>query len=248
MKSPRFASVTIALLMLAGAESARAAAVTINWNNSPGQQALMADGSTSLNGTFSFQLGVFGSTASPFAPTPSNFADWFLNWHPMDTAQWDSGSTYFTGSITLNDNNIFEAGAQAYVWAYNNQGLFASSQWLLLTDDSSDGSSADNWTVPTAGSSNQTNPPVDWVINCDHLSPVPDYNVIWGGVDDEQGADAAWNAANNPDVSIFTAPTGTPPANQFCLQVHQLAVPEPTSALALVSGLALIARRRRRAS
>lgn len=213
-----------------------APAATIYWG-SASNDLLFDSAGTPLDNTFTFELGTFGS----FLPEASNVDQWLSNWKILDrliapaASGWNSSDSFFSGTLAiqsdgtsnrgadLGTNFVFAAGEQAYIWVYNSLGIIPGSEWALVTNDSSDGNTADDWIVPplpdpcgcTGGAES-----LEWRLS---LATVPQY----GGVNDEYG---------EGDVSVV------PPT--FSLQTAT--IPEPsTGFLILVAGLLMQIRQRR---
>jgi hypothetical protein len=219
------------------------AASTINWGNEfnldGASDLYQSDGTTPLDSTFTFALGAFYNPLDPlWQPTDVNFNEWLANWQPFDTAvydpdpmlsHFDPAEGVFSQSSVLKDNLTFPEGRQAYLWIYNTQTLQSGTQWALITDDSSDGSSTDNWAFPSAG--NQTSLPLNWEVLC---SMGNGSHVIFGGYGGPNGNNLGGEYAD--------------PSGDFCLQTHTFGppIPEPSSVLLLAGAFAFALRRRRR--
>lgn len=203
---------------------------TLNFYNQPGDVLLMSDGVTALDDQFKFELGTF---ISGFTPTGANITDWTANWKPFARAQapsvngWNSAISYFnkSGLFQLNGQSdqglsadTFSQGELAYLWIYDDFAISPGGQWALLTNDSSDLNSADNWTIP-----DPTDPfPYEYALSS-ALNPV------WGGLHNVQGG------------GDFTAPLAA-----FTIQTH--VVPEPSSVfLVMLAGVVWRVRRARKA-
>jgi hypothetical protein len=186
------------------------------------------DGVTALTDSYKFELGTF---KAGFTPTSFNLDDWTSQWKPFARAEapsingWNSAISYFNKSAILQLNgqsdqglsaDLFSGGELAYLWVYNVFNITASTQWALVTNDSSDGITANDWLMPSPSE------PLPWEFPLsDALRPV------WGGLHNMQGGGS------------YTAPLAA-----FALQTH--AVPEPAGAiLVLLAGLAAPRRRSR---
>lgn len=216
----------LAMLALAAPMQAR----TINWGGAAFDNLYTSYGSA-LDDSFTFELGTFGA----FVPTELNQDQWLANWRVFDRATaansgWTSSTGFFESSANLNDNgtssspeanplSTFALGEQAYIWAFNTQQMtFGYTEWALITNNSSDGNSADNWTFPAPTDHSLT--PLEWRVS---LAT----NVPYGGL----------NSVEGPGGYTVNPVT-------FDLQTHSV-VPEPGSAL-LLTALGLIGLRRRR--
>lgn len=226
-----------ACLFCAG--SAAVQATTINWGTYLNSTSYLFDSSgLALDDGYVFELGTFGT----FIPTEANMSDWLANWKVFDRATapvgngFDSGSgtvahaatfeTDFTTSNTsLSQAVTFAEGEQAYIWIYEdavgNPQLTPGYEWALITNDSTDGTTSDDWLMPAPSGHVATS--IDWRIEDATASP-------FGGLNDTQGP------------GDYTSTPGT-----FVLQTHTT-VPEPGSALliALTGFVQLLRTRRRR--
>jgi hypothetical protein len=139
--------VVVASLGLAGGAGARfidwASAPELPPRNAPAVN-FRSDG-TALDLTFTL---AFGGFKNGFAPNAGNISLWFEDWQPLGYAIHLPEFTYFFGEKEVFDNSVFAAGQQMYLWIYNKPPTASTSEWALITDDSSDGASFDNWRFP----------------------------------------------------------------------------------------------------
>ena len=207
-----------------------AVARTIDWGNAVAD-TLVDSAGLSLDDSFTFELGTFGS----FTPTASNIADWASHWKVFDRAEapaasgWNSTFSFFNSTATLLVGGqssesppllpyTFLAGEQAFIWVYNVLNIDpAQTQWALVTNDSSDSNAADDWLMPVPG--DKTDLPLEWRLSGASA-------VVFGGLHDQQGPG---DYTSNPGV--------------FDLQTA--AVPEPSGAVLLLLGAGFLSRRRR---
>lgn len=206
-----------------------ATARTISWFNAEGDLLSTADGTSTLDASFTFEIGTFGS----FIPTDLNLGEWSTYWKVFDRAVSGDGynptTDYFTSSATLQSTGLsisntfssistFGTGELAYLWVYNSLDLMPGSEWALVRDTSNDSTSS--WVMPTSDVGNPNS--LDWdMFNAD--------SAIVGQVNGFMGG------------GLYT-PT-SPPFGVAFLQTA--AVPEPGSALLLIAAGMLFGRRRR---
>jgi hypothetical protein len=254
-------SIRSKLLLLglaAGITATNASADTITWGNSAFDSLFYSNGSAS-DAQMNFEIGTFGS----FVPTASNLEQWESNWRPFDRANSTNGdynvSIGFFGSSadTLANGTssesanlyptainptpyVFPTGEQAYLWAYKTKTYEVGLEWALVTNNSADGNSADDWKIPPFSSEHA--PGIEWRIG---MTPSPGIslanNVVFGGMNNQRGPGEYTNGT--PDGDPDTA------GSQYTIQTGTLAaVPEPGSAMLIGSvGLMGLLRRRRRA-
>lgn len=197
-------------------------ATGIQWGtSSPATETyLQSDGISDFDTSWSFELGYFSS----ITPTASNTADWSSDWTLFDSATYAevvSGSGIYWFSSSIDSSTSAAVGAQAYVWINDTKTSGTGIEWLLYTNDSTDGNAADDWLWPSSGGSGPGT--LDWTT--DNASAV-----VFGGLSPDQAGGG------------YTVPGGS-----YTLQTHTLPVPEPTSALllALAGGFMVLRRRRR---
>lgn len=218
--------------------SGAARATTIFWGSSF-NDLLFDSAGNPLDNSYTFELGTFGS----FLPDASNVEQWFSNWKILDrliapaASGWNSEQSFFAGSLTIQSDGtsdraatigtdfVFASGEQAYIWVYNDVGNVTGSEWALVTNDSSDGDSTDDWVLPPLAldcGCPSENLMLEWRLSL--ATTVP-----FGGVNDEYGGG---------EIS------GIPPA--FSLQTA--AIPEPSTAFLLLASSLFFHRRKRRLS
>jgi hypothetical protein len=218
------------ILILLGslALSVQARADTVNWGSSFFGTHIQSDGSP-ITATFNFEIGTFGSS---FIPDETNVGLWEANWQVLDAAPYFEFFSFFTGSFDLQDHPTnpgqvvstspdadpvdFFVGEQVYIWVYNTATPGPGAEWVLITDN--DGLNGDDWVLPDPD--DQTVDPLQW-----RVSTATD--AIFGGLNDVSGPGER---------------TGGPPV--FDLQTHTF-VPEPSSALLLITGAGLLLLRRK---
>lgn len=214
------------LVCVAGLTCRSEAAVTIVWDGEVGAKTLSSDGVSGWTSDYIVDLGVFGGG---FVPTLMNIGEWGANWQSLGTTGYnpapggDAGDANFSGSVLLEDNSLFDAGAQVYMWVRNSLTISEYGQWLLVTDDAA--SAGEDWLIPDASLSDQSTEAVTWSLFCN----VSEQTVVFGGIE-SGGAGGEW----------------TVPTTEWCYQTHWVPEPSGTSALLvpLVFGMAVTRRRR----
>jgi hypothetical protein len=198
---------------------------TISWNSNF-DSVLIDSAGNPLDQSFSFEVGTFGA----FAPTSANMSDWASNWKVFDKAYlddpngWNWENSFFTRTVTHEVDgtssspfanppntlspNVFSQNEIVYLWVYNTMILAEGAEWALLTDGLSGDNTYSRWLIPDPSESSSS---YEW-----HLDDARE--VVLGGANNVQG-DGQFSA--NPSV--------------FNLQTA--AVPEPTSALLVLSAL-----------
>jgi hypothetical protein len=198
---------------------------TINWGSEFGSINLQSDGSTPVTASFTVQLGKF---TAGFNPDGANVDLWTSNWIVFDEllpGAHNAAAGYYTSEKLLLDNTTFTPGDQAYVWMFNDQTTVPGSEWLVYTNDASDGLNSDDWLFPEVSGSQLTTP-LSWRVS--NAS-----RALLGGIDPEgdgpQQGDGYY----------------TPPTDLFDVQTHTF-VPEPGSAILGFAALLVLSGRRRR--
>ncbi len=224
--------VWLVLLVLVPASSP---ASTIYWGSAVNDQLYDSHGNA-LDDSFIFELGTFGD----FVPDDDNLHLWLANWKVLDRATapaangWNSSEGFFNSSVSLlydgtssspsSSGFVFSPGEQAYIWVYNSQDLVLDTEWALITNNSSDGDSSDDWLIPALPlecGCGATPDSLEWRLS---TATQPGF----GGLHDEYGP------GNVSDI---------PPS--FALQSATL--PEPGSAFLVLAASFLFGYRRRRA-
>ncbi len=221
-----------ALLLLAA--SPPAISSTIYWGSAVNDRLYDSYGNP-LDDSFIFELGTFGD----FVPTDDNLDFWLENWKVLDRVSyvdggWDPDTGFFSSSFSLLHDGtssntgvgsfVFSPGEQAYIWAYNSQTLnLETSEWALITNNSTDGNSDDDWIIPAlplecgCGGGDES---LEWRLS---TATQPDF----GGINDAYGPG---NVSDSP--SSFTLQTAI--------------LPEPGGVLLLLSAASFLGLRRRR--
>ena len=202
----------------------------INWGSEFGSVNLQSDGTTAVNSSFTVQLGAFDAG---FTPTGANVDLWAANWTPLNEllpGEHHLVPGYYTRSGSLDDNTTFAAGTQAYVWMYNSNTAVPGSEWLLYTNDDTDGSALDDWLFPQVTGSKD---PVTLSWRVSNAS-----RVLFGALDPNR---------SDTTPGKFGDGYGTNPTGAFNVQTHTF-VPEPSAWLTSMAGLLILARRRRAVS
>ena len=110
----------------------------IEWFSAQNATNLAANGISTMDASFRFELGVFTGS---FVPTSSNTAQWSANWNAAQRVRYRTDLKRFTGSLTVNSATApFTAGKAAYVWGF--KGDPAAGEWILFR--------AASWTWPSA--------------------------------------------------------------------------------------------------
>ena len=232
---PRLLCLAIALAWTQGTQAS-----TVFWGSNFNDNLFNSAG-VALDGTYSFELGTFGS----FTPTYQNVDQWQANWQVIDYANtsdsnWDSTDQFFAGTVDFdtsgnshshidsitgipqfNSSDVFTQGEVVYLWTFNSKDIVPGSEWSLVTEVGNTGTlSGDPWVIPnpadTLGSYN-------WSLNDASTA-------IIGGANGTQGP-------------------GTYSATPGVFSLQTAVVPEPGSAFLLFAAAAAhLARRARRIS
>lgn len=202
---------------------------TISWFNAQGDLLVSSGGLSTLDATFSFEIGTFGT----FTPTDLNLDQWAAHWKVFDRAVngdgWNGTIDYYTRSVDFLSSGLssrgissvtFVAGETAYLWVYNSLDLVPTSEWALVRDATNDASIA--WDIPTADAGNPNS--LDWDL-------LEANSAVFGLVNGAVGGGS------------FT-PMGDPGGGVAWLQTAP--VPEPGSALMVLIASVVWVRYRRR--
>lgn len=120
----------------------------IFWFSEQNATNLAADGTTAMDGSFRFELGVFTSS---FVPEAGNISEWSANWNPAQRASYQADLKRFTTSFIAESTAApFTPGKSVYIWGF--KGDPAAGEWILFR--------APSWVWPAA----TTGPPpfVTW--------------------------------------------------------------------------------------
>lgn len=203
------------LLLLAFVGSARATN-TISWQKSLFDLSPMYTSTGSLlDGSFTFQLGTF-----TLSPTISNVDQWETNWKLLSTGTWDTVDQAFGNSFTFNTDGTVSGLAGSATFTQGEQAYLwvRNGQEMALLTDFSGSDSNSRWMLPSMTNLNAG--AFIWEL------PTAD-TVIFGGV----------NGLQSGTAHTFD------PGGSFRLQTSP--VPEPGSALLLLSTSFMLLRRRR---
>ena len=213
-------------------------ASTINWGSDFIDELFTSTGAP-LDGSFSFEIGSFGS----FNPTIHNVDQWVANWKVFDRVfdptpsdpgdgdpeGWNVPLQFFVGSADLNslsgsdspDANpldVFIQGEVGYLWAYNSKDILPTSEWALLGNFNSAGDTGNLWQFP-----NPADPP---------------------------GTAYEWKLAD-ADTAVIGGANGVQGPGEYLVMpgsfsLQTAVVPEPGSALLLFAAAALYVIRRQK--
>lgn len=229
---------------------------TIVWGGSVGDVNIDSQGNP-LTSAMTFQLGVFADLddGGTFDPAQNDISLWESHWVAFDQSayaeiQQNGQSTDFglyTGGATLltdltsNSDSIplsspaatFTPGAQAYIWGFNTKEIGADAEWLLVTNDDSDGLVDDDWVIPTPSSH----------------SPETLQMRIPGATTSVFGSLGTFRSDDDDADLLIGEGVTLSTLDSFSIQTHTHllpAVPEPSSFLLLLAGLGLFVGRRSR--
>jgi hypothetical protein len=206
------------------------AEVNINFSSSPNAINQQSTG-VPLDTSFTFELGTF---ANNFTPTATNTDEWSANWVVLNDAGGNpaSGATTdyrtiaglfgpyegFASTTTLVHNDSpFDIGKQAYIWGFNGTGT-GTHEWVLITNDLTE-QDGEEWTVP---------------LGTDDLSFTETWDVA--GADNAIVGNINFTDEKDDEIGVETA----------SVTVGGSPVPEPSTALILGTGAAMLGLRRRR--
>lgn len=221
-------SLLLVLLLPLGSAHAR----TISWGGAVGDSMYLSSGPL-MDDSMIFELGYF---SGGFVPTVGNMDYWQAHWQVFDRATagsgWNSTDPFLSRTPTLEADGtsssapplpdyVFPESGQAYIWAFHTDQTFqVGLEWALITNDSSDGNSDDDWLFPAH--SDQTGLPLEWRFSTASLP-------VFGTLNDIEGGGERTSVAASTEF-----------------QTHTLtAIPEPSSALLLGVAAALLGMRRR---
>lgn len=191
---------------------------TIDWGFDAPFTTSLDSGASALDASYVFHVGAFNALGT-FTPTRANIADWSTNWQSFDTDTYNAGTAFFHGNQSINDNSVFPATEQAYIWGTNN-GISSSGEFVLLTSAS--------WQFPTATAADTS---------------TTSFLLTNGGTD--TGVSAIVGAIDNTYSGSETGISVDATGSNFDLQTE--AVPEPASALFFsISAIWFLFRRPRR--
>ena len=208
-----------ALLTVFALSVTLAPAATIQWGSSVWGDDFQSDGTSSIDGSFTFELGTFDAG---FTPVLGNYDQWLSNWNQLDRVQYNAQNMYFTGEVEFIDTddvaldvqfngNTFAPGDRAFIWGYNSQVSGPNTEATLISDPS-------NWTLPEASTDQSAFPESYRVSN----ATTPVVGDLPDGPDGE---------------GEFTNPDGD-------LDLQTATVPEPSTALLVLLGAFAFLRRR----
>lgn len=220
----------IGLLLLSNAH-----AVTLHWGGAVGDFMFESDGVTSVDpAEFSFELGLF---EDGFTPSLDNASDWAMNWNVLDEGSYNAMTGYLAGSVNLSaDNGISDGnatepastffGKDAYIWVYNqNTAIDETLEWALLSNPTGGGSAATEWTFPDSTEAQTHAGVIDFRISDPGVTPV------FGS--ENQGPPSSGEGFQEASPSV---PYGLQTAT----------IPEPSSALLVLLGMASLLSNRKR--
>ncbi len=190
---------------------------TINWSAETVSNIVDSFGDT-FQSAWTVALGTFGDS---FLPEESNAALWSTNWIELDSTTYGpsgaQGFPTFQSSVVVSD--VARANEQVYMWFYSSQVPEYPTEWALISDAT--------WTVGTVAELEAGQPGLidSWVMQ--------DAGVThWGGLNSVSSG-----------VGVQNVDPGS-----YDLQTHGFVnpIPEPSIALALLSTVLALGRRRSR--
>ena len=230
---------------------------TITWGGAIGD-INVDSGAKPIDGGFTFQLGRFldKSSGDAFDPQVDSFNLWEDHWVAFDESTYSfveingqpTNFGLYTGGARLqpdltsdstripqqDPSSTFSPGDQAYIWGYNKKAIDTDTEWILVTNDSSDGESEDDWLFPTPS----THSPETIQMRISGAS-----TAVWGSLGDFRNDDGT-----SPE--IIGQGSFSSRLDSYSIQTHGLfatTIPEPGTALLLILGgfLSIIRRSRR---
>ncbi|MGJ8642905.1 MAG: hypothetical protein ACSHX9_05815 [Luteolibacter sp.] len=109
----------------------------IDWFCEQNATNFAANGTSAMDGSFRFELGVFTGS---FVPTTENISEWSANWNGAQRTSYLEGIKRFTSSLSVASTAApFTAGKAVYVWGF--KGDPVAGEWILFR--------AASWTWPS---------------------------------------------------------------------------------------------------
>lgn len=193
---------------------------SLEWGAPPGTAVLDGDANL-VSATYTFQLGYF---TGDFSPEESNTNQWKMNWQAVDESSYNTQFQTFGGSLllTVASDGVHLAEAFLGTGEAIEPPVFEPSSQLYLWGfnfDSKEDAGAEQ---------------LDWFLYTE------EDNDVWqlpSASLDEHAFSQQVSVSSPPNVPVLGVFTET--------TISTTPVPEPSSALLLVIGAGLIARRRR---
>ena len=196
-----------------------APAATIQWGGEVWGDDFQSNGTSSIDDSFTFELGTFDAS---FVPSVDNYNEWLTNWNQLDSVQYNAQNMFFTGEVEFIDADPVALDVQ-----FNGQ-TFAPGDRAFI------------W-----GYNSQTASPNTEAI----LITGDDGYLLPESSTDQSALPVSLRVSNSTTPVVGDLPAGpdgegdfTNPGGDFDLQTAT--VPEPSSALLLLLGAALLFRRR----
>ena len=196
-----------------------APAATIQWGGEVWGDDFQSNGTSSIDDSFTFELGTFDAS---FVPSVDNYNEWLTNWNQLDSVQYNAQNMFFTGEVDFIDADPVALDVQ-----FNGQ-TFAPGDRAFI------------W-----GYNSQTASPNTEAI----LITGDDGYLLPESSTDQSALPVSLRVSNSTTPVVGDLPAGpdgegdfTNPGGDFDLQTAT--VPEPSSALLLLLGAALLFRRR----
>lgn len=215
---------------------------TISWGGAVMDENIQSDGQD-ITASFTFQLGYFERDPGSFeGPQADNIAQWSDYWRPIDQSLFREEFSFFSSMATILEDGtsdsewagdeVFPAGEQAYIWAYNTLAMVPTAEWALITNGLSDGDLGDDWLIPESSS---TSLPLEWRVS-------GATEAIVGGLGNQRDGEGTAEV-------VHGAGGRTTDTDDFSFQTHRiypLIIPEPSTSLMILMGLSVHLLRRRR--